>query len=109
MPVELCHVHEPGDGPKVKFKTPKKEKVKKPASARKRKRTPQQRTIESEDEDELYQESDEEPDWSQLDRYTDGDEELPTPAPKRQRRMTRSAATSALASIQESPPAKDLQ
>ena len=106
MPVELCHVHEPGQAPKAKgsrHKTPKKEKAEKrpPASAgRKRKRAAAPESDESEGEGEG-----EEPDFSQMDRHTEDEEESPT---KRPRRMTR-PAKAALGTIQESPPAKELR
>ena len=111
VPVEVCHVHEPGSSPPGKGrgkgkapKTPKKERAEKTptASARKRKRSDD---VESEDSDADAGE----PDFSQLDRYTDEEvEEILTPSRKRVRRMTRSTAGAALGAIQESP-AKQLR
>ena len=63
-PVEVCHVHEPGDEPKrKKGKTPKKEKVDKKAG-QKRKRSDWR--VESEEE---------EIDYSQLDIHTEDEAE----------------------------------
>ncbi|KAI0707651.1 VRR-NUC domain-containing protein [Earliella scabrosa] len=96
MPVELCHVHEPGQKPKLKRtgKTPKKEKG---TAGRKRKRRADDWLAESEDEDE------EEPDYSQLDRHSDEDEEeAQGPSPKKRR--TRTQAQAAAEDVPQLPP-----